>query len=168
MERRDDDALSTALVLSHCTPDRHGNTARRETWALLERVSCQHRVALLCLPDGPIHLSQWRALDVLVDRLALEPPRRRWVAFAPAHKAARRWPASLTDAGLDWSRQTHWEAVVFTDGSLLPTARRIAPTARLHDAMYLAATRPGDAAAWPLRPVIMTPADVARSMPYAA
>ncbi len=77
------------LMLSHCVPQAHGRAARARAWQLLQTFAHSHRVFLLTLADGPIHLRHWRAIHQLACGFVLR--RHPWSLTAPVRNTAELW-----------------------------------------------------------------------------
>lgn len=106
----------TLLLLSRVLPSPDGDAAQRAAWSALRDAVTTHRVCLITRAPRRIHLTQWRSLGELVQRVELVP--RGWLGFE------RRWTRAvaalqneLTDAEvrrLEAPDEARLEPVVLT------------------------------------------------------
>lgn len=119
------------LMLCHVVPDASGNPMRRSAWSTLESAARDGRVSLACLHDGPVNLAQWRELNRLVERVAIEsaPRAARWLNTALRMIGTRGYvdhavfAAPLASTVRAWQDEQPFDHVIVTHVAM---ARRLA------------------------------------------
>lgn len=140
MEMKGQAERPNLLLICHCFPDALGNTGRSRAWQLLRLASRWHRVHVACLWDGPVNLSQWRDVNLLAERIALEPVSLRQRAVGRSVGAvngpegdAARWRHSLEGLIEGLCQRARFDVVICTHPALWEQAMCVDARKRVCD-----------------------------------
>ncbi|MEX0774094.1 MAG: hypothetical protein WD042_00120 [Phycisphaeraceae bacterium] len=121
-------------MLSHCIPQAEGSVERSAAWETLRLAVTRHQVYLMCCGDGAVHLSHWRQLKAMTQRLAIEPLGPcaqliyRWMALHDAQKAQRfRTRRALGPLLQQWSGEVRFTNLITTMPQLEQVAHAVLP-----------------------------------------
>ena len=60
------------LMLAHCLPNAIGDNQAVRAWQMLKIACKTHRVFLVCIDNSSIHISRWRTLSQMTEKLVVE------------------------------------------------------------------------------------------------
>jgi hypothetical protein len=77
-QRPGHNARPTMLVLCACMPEPTGEGVEQRAWSLLQTMRATYHVTLAVTTRGRVHLSQWRRLAEVADRVEMLPAAGLW------------------------------------------------------------------------------------------